>query len=243
MSFVPAVGTISFAATEAIGEPEVREARGLERRAVVPGREGFGLLLLAVGVLLFFMVFLLSMPEAQTGGGSGPLAGTPARGQNPDNPSDNPRLVTIPAQSCTVSPGASVTLADDEGETQAVFTDGQNGIEITATESQIEARGPNDRFIGEAASSFPTPNDRSFSTRGNYTVVTSTGIACAGGGAAQNQGNRAQQKQNVVPKTTPRRPLPPTGGLPLPVAVAGFALMGVGLLGFGLTVRRGQRRR
>jgi hypothetical protein len=204
-----------------------------------------GLLLLAFVVLLFSMIFLLSAPEAQTGGGAGPPAGTAARGQNPNNPSDNPRLITIPAQSCTVSPGATVTLADDEGETQAVFTEGQNGIEITATESQIEVRGPDDRFIGEAASAFPTPNDRSFSTRGNYTVITSTGIACAGGGTArdqtntQNQSSRDRQKNKVIPKTTPRRPLPPTGGLPVHVIVGSLVLTGAGLLGACLVMRRG----
>ena len=40
----------------------------------------------------------------------------------------------------------------------------------------------------------------------------------------------------------PRKPLPPTGGLPVYVTVAGFVLVGAGLLGLGVGIRRGQRR-
>jgi hypothetical protein len=40
----------------------------------------------------------------------------------------------------------------------------------------------------------------------------------------------------------PRKPLPPTGGLPVYVTVAVSILAGTGLLGLGVGIRRGQRR-
>jgi hypothetical protein len=40
----------------------------------------------------------------------------------------------------------------------------------------------------------------------------------------------------------PKKPLPPTGGLPVYGTVAGFVLVGAGLLGLGVGIRRGQRR-
>lgn len=40
----------------------------------------------------------------------------------------------------------------------------------------------------------------------------------------------------------PRKPLPPTGGLPVYATVAGFILAGTGLLALGIGIRRGQRR-
>jgi Excalibur calcium-binding domain len=105
-----------------------------------------------------------------------PLAGTPAQGTNPDSPSSPPDLVTIAAQGCTVSEGASITLEDPDG-TQAQFVDGQRGIEITSTGGQISIVGPNDDYIGDHAVSSSDPG---FDTAGDYAVVTTTGIACDG---------------------------------------------------------------
>ncbi len=61
--------------------------------------------------------------------------------------------------------------------------------------------------------------------------------AQAGGASAES--SRDRQRRNVMPKTTPRRPLPPTGGPPVSVMVAGLVLTGAGLLGACLMVRRG----
>jgi hypothetical protein len=70
---------------------------------------------------------LFTLPAAAQ---EGSLLGTPAQDTNPDSPSSPPDLVTIAAQGCTVSEGASITLEDPDG-TQAQFVDGQLGIEIT----------------------------------------------------------------------------------------------------------------
>ena len=108
----------------------------------------------------------------------GPPAGTLAPGTNPDSPSSPPDLVTIAAEGCTVSEGASITLEDGDG-TQALFVDGQLGIEITSTSDQITIVGPNDDYIGDHAVSSSDPG---FDTAGDYAVVTTAGIACQGGG-------------------------------------------------------------
>jgi Tol biopolymer transport system component len=106
----------------------------------------------------------------------GPLPGTPAQGTNPDSPSSPPDVVTIAAQSCTVSEGASITLEDPDG-TQAQFVDGQLEIEITSTIDQISIVGPNEDYIGDHAVSSSDPG---FDTAGEYAVVTTTDIACDG---------------------------------------------------------------
>ena len=116
-------------------------------------------------------LFALPAPAQES-----PLAGTPAQGSNPDSPSSPPDVVTIAAEGCTVSEGASITLEDPDG-TQAQFVDGQLEIEITSTGGQITIVGPNDDYIGDHAVSSSDPG---FDTAGEYTVVTTTGIACQG---------------------------------------------------------------
>jgi hypothetical protein len=109
--------------------------------------------------------------------GSGPPAGTPATGTNPDNPAGNPDLITIPAAGCDVSPGASVTVQDGDGTT-ATFVDGQAGITITGTSSDLQVKGPNDQNMGDLVQT----SDPGFDTDGDYTVVRTTGISCQGAG-------------------------------------------------------------
>jgi hypothetical protein len=53
--------------------------------------------------------------------------------------------------------------------------------------------------------------------------------------------NRPQGGRTVV--NVPRKPLPPSGGLPVYGTVAGFVLTGAGLLALGLLIRRGSRER
>jgi hypothetical protein len=113
----------------------------------------------------------------------GPLPGTSAQGSNPDSPSSPPDLVTIAAQGCTVSEGASITLEDPDG-TQAQFVDGQLGIEITSTSEQLSIVGPDNDYIGNHAVSSSDPG---FDTAGDYAVVSTAGIACQGASPPPNQ--------------------------------------------------------
>jgi hypothetical protein len=155
----------------------------------------------------------------------------------------------IPARGCTVSEGASVTLADYDG-TQAKVVD-ERGVDITAAASQISIKITGDQFFSEVAT-FPDPNDDDFDTgnsAGGLTVVTSTGIACQGTGTQQapqvqqpSDGDRgaaevqyaADRDDEVIKATVPKKELPLTGGMPL----AGLALIGFGLFVAGVSVFR-----
>ena len=123
-------------------------------------------------------LFTLPAPAQES-----PLTGTPAQGTNPDSPSSPPDLVTIAAEGCTVSEGASITLEDPDG-TQAQFVDGQLGIEITSTGGQISIVGPPDDYIGDHGVSSSDPG---FDTAGDYAVVSTAGIACEGASPPPNQ--------------------------------------------------------
>jgi hypothetical protein len=197
-------------------------------------------------IVSLFVVGLFVVPAIAQENGAGPPAGTPARGSNPDNPAGNPDLITIPAEGCRVSEGASVTLKDDEGETQARFVDGSRGIEITATDNQIRIQGPNEEYIGNLAT-FPDPNDDDFSTDGIYTVVSTTGISCQGTGASQQpaednaagtQYNAAEDQYGEVMKGTipHKKTLINTGGPSLPM-IAGV-IVALGLVGLGIVLLR-----
>jgi hypothetical protein len=110
--------------------------------------------------------------------GSGPPADTPAPGT--DTNGDTTRdIATIAANKCRVSPGASVTLSDYDG-TRARFVDGRLGINITATENELTIQGPPDESLEQnAVEKFP---DTSFFNDGDWTVVSTTGIACQSAG-------------------------------------------------------------
>ena len=145
--------------------------------ATPPGGLAF---FLCTAIVMVVCVGLFALPAAAQ---ESPLAGTPAQGTNPDSPSSPPDLVTIAAEGCTVSEGASVTLEDGDG-TGALFVDGQLGIEITSAGGQIRIEGPDDDFIGDHAFSTSDPG---FDTDGDYTVSTTTGIACEGGGTTPDE--------------------------------------------------------
>ena len=145
-----------------------------------PAKSLGGLFLFLCTALVMVCLGLFAVPAAAQ---EGPLPGTPAQGTNPDSPSSPPDLVTIAATGCTVSEGASITLEDGDG-TQARFVDGQLGIEIASTSDQISIVGPNDDYIGDHAVSSSDPG---FDTAGDYAVVSTTGIACQGGGTTPEE--------------------------------------------------------
>jgi|SRR5215204_6049635 len=170
----------------------------------------------AAFALLCILLTLLVLPAgAQEAAGIPP--GTPARGTNPDNPRGNPDVVTIATEGCRVAEGASVTLQDDENETRAIFTDNQQEIEIFDVDGRVRIKGPNDDLLSDHAR-FPDADDTSFSTNGNYKVVSSTGITgCRGESAspAQDQYGAVDDPKGVVSDTSTGKKMPPTGGPPL----------------------------
>jgi hypothetical protein len=150
----------------------------MRKRALATPRGGLFFFLCTALSVMCLGLFALSAPAQES-----PLTGTPAQGTNPDSPSSPPDVVTIAAQGCTVSEGASITLEDPDG-TNALFIDGQLEIEITSTGAQITIVGPNDDYIGDHAYSSSDPG---FDTAGDYTVVTTTQIACEGASPPPNE--------------------------------------------------------
>ncbi len=180
-------------------------------------------------VLSCFIVVLIGGPAgAQDSGGIPP--GTAATGVDTDNTNSPPDLIEVAASDCTVSPGASITLEDGDG-TRAVFTDQQRGITISAQDGSPTIVGPTGDYIGDHAT-FPDA-DTAFDTDGDYSVVSSTGVTCGGGGttAADDQyaPGPVNDPKGVLPETVVVRKVPRTGGPPY-IALAAVALLSVALI-------------
>jgi len=208
-----------------------------------------------VFVLICIVVVLVALPAgAQDSGGIPP--GTAANGVDTDNNNSPPDVILVEADACTVSPGASITLEDGDG-TQAIFTDGEREITISDQGGNPQIEGPVDDYVGDHAT-FPD-TDTAFDTDGDYTVVSSTGITCEGGDAAddatpppaddatppaddkkvtpvedqykpgEKPGDVANPK-DVVPDTAVKgKKIPNTGGPPY-IALAAIALLSVALI-------------
>jgi hypothetical protein len=180
-------------------------------------------------VLSCFVLVLIAVPAgAQDSGGIPP--GTAATGVDTDNTNSPPDLIDVAASDCTVSPGASITLEDGDG-TRAVFTDQQRGITISAQDGSPTIAGPSGDYIGDHAT-FPD-TDTSFDTDGDYSVVSSTGVTCGGGGATpaddQYRAGPVDDPKGVMPETVVIRKVPRTGGPPY-IALAAVALLSVALI-------------
>lgn len=210
-----------------------------------------------VFVLICIVVVLVALPAgAQDSGGIPP--GTAANGVDTDDNNSPPDVILVEADTCTVSPGASITLEDGDG-TQAIFTDGEREITISDENGSPKIEGPVDDYVGDHAT-FPD-TDTAFDTDGDYTVVSSTGITCEGGDAADDDatpppadddatppaddkkvtpvedqykpgekpGDVANPK-DVVPDTAVKgKKIPDTGGPPY-IALAAIALLSVALI-------------
>ena len=180
-------------------------------------------------VLLCFVLVLLAVPVgAQDNGGIRP--GTAATGLDTDNNSSPPDVIDVAASDCTISPGASITLEDGDG-TRAVFTDKERGITISAPNGRPQIVGPVGDYIGDHAT-FPDA-DTAFDTDGDYSVVTSTGVTCGGGGTTatddQYELGPVNDPKGVMPETVVVDKVPRTGGPPY-VALAAVALLSVAFI-------------
>ncbi len=195
--------------------------------------------------LLFIVLIAIAVPVGAQESDGGIPAGTPARGSNPENASDNPTLITIAVSGCTVSEGASVTVEDGDGTT-ARFVDGQRGIEIMGADGEVRIEGPTGDFIGNHA---VETSDPGFDTDGDYAVVSSAGIACRTAGEPSGEGDEdadddgpddqqyGDRKEDVIVETVPDKPLPKTGGFPL-LFGAGLMLLAATFFGSRVIGRR-----
>jgi len=175
-----------------------------------------------------FVLVLATPVGAQESGGIPP--GTAATGVDTDNNNSPPDVIDFAASDCTVSPGASITLEDGDG-TRAVFTDQQRGITISAPNGRPTIVGPPGDYVGDHAT-FPDA-DTAFDTDGDYSVVSSTGVTCGGGGTTaaddQYRPGPVDNPKGVMPETVVVRKVPRTGGPPY-IALAAVALLAVALI-------------
>ncbi len=234
---------------------------------MVLGRKEISVLLLAIGGLLFFGVFLLSVSsDAQTGGGStgGGSTGASRVGQPDEGCAVPTEVERFDGSANQVSPAFNITgntfrlsyeitdLDDDPGfDSFSIRPIGENGIGV-GNSVLVFDEGSGSENILEGPGAFTLQIE---SEGFEYTVIVEDCTSAASGnrvapapGASpappSAESSRDRQRRNVMRNTTPNRRLPPTGGLPVSssVVVTGFVVVGAGLLGLGL-VRRGGRRR
>ena len=168
----------------------------------------------AVFALACFALALCVLPAGAQDGGI--PSGTAANGVDTDDNNSPPDVIVVAANGCIVAAGASITLEDGDG-TRAIFTDGDRGITIVAQDGHPRIEGPPGDFVGDHAR-FPTSDD-AFDTDGDYSVVSSTGVTdCTGGDAApvddQYDSGNVDDPDDVVPNTSSKTKIPPTGGPP-----------------------------
>jgi hypothetical protein len=188
----------------------------------------------AFALLCIVLVLFVLPAGAQDGGGIPP--GTAANGVDTDANNSPPDVIVVAASDCTVSPGASITLEDGDG-TQAIFTDGDRGITISAQNGHPRIAGPPGDFVGDHAR-FPD-TDTAFQTDGDYSVVTSTGVACEGGGESPTDNQYSNDDtpppgdvnnpDDVIPDTSSNTQIPDTGG-PHYLAFGALMFLSVALL-------------
>src|SRR5919112_611653 len=158
----------------------------------------------AVFVLICIVVVLVALPAgAQDSGGIPP--GTAANGVDTDDNNSPPDVILVEADACTVSPGASITLEDYDG-TQAIFTDGEREITISDQDGSPKIEGPVDDYVGDHAT-FPD-TDTAFDTDGDYTVISSTGITCEGGDAADDDATPPPTDDDTTPPAEDKKGAP-----------------------------------
>ncbi len=211
------------------------------RVAVVLGRRGLSILLLAVGVLIAFLVTLRAVPsEAQADCREVASIGPETTNQ---------RVGPVQIRGDTIRVEGEVT-AEDPDRFSALSIDlegeGEDGLPAFDFVSITET-GPFQENILEGPGSY-TFNIESTEAV-TYTVTISDCGESPPGDTSTPQGDPStpvpraiqEQKGKIIPKTIPRRRLPPTGGLSTYAMVTGSILVGAGLLGLGLVVRRGSR--
>ncbi|MBA3473109.1 MAG: hypothetical protein H0T57_07745 [Rubrobacter sp.] len=217
-------------------------------------RKRFSAFLLAIAALVFSTVFYLVLlsttpSDAQTGGGTtggdgncpgarvvDVTTGTGNKQTPVFNITGTSFRITIEIEPSDVDPDLVSVTANVESPDEDVFTNfSKDGF---GTDSSIINEGPGRFFLD-----LNTAN-------AEYTVTTEdcTGTSQDGDITTEPSAPRPPPtpdpppKRDVIRGTIPKKPLPPTGGLPVYVMVTGSILAGTGLLGLGIVIRRGSRR-
>jgi hypothetical protein len=175
------------------------------------GSIGFSVALLVATGLVFCGILLTAAPsEAQDLDCSDFDSQEEARNELEDNPSDPNNLDADDGTACeSLSSGSAHGNDQDDDSATPSTQDDQDGEDRDGLPSSQNTA----RAGGAVAQSSP-------------------------GEATTELRNRAR-RDRFVRGTVPNKPLPPTGGLPVYVAVTGSLLAGVSLFGLGLLIRQG----
>jgi hypothetical protein len=191
----------------------------------------------AIALLVAAVVFsmLLAAPAVSQAQAVDPLAGEAARiTESTEDPNNNDIVdrIVITAAGCEVAGDATVTVEDNDG-TQVELTNGGN-VTITADGEQVTIVGT--EAGGNLGGISPTGGDNQFGTVDQTVtgkVIGSTGITCSGAGGDDGDGDNddtpaddqydsngddpgdVNNPDDVMDDTTPGKPLPKTGGIPL----------------------------
>jgi hypothetical protein len=220
-------------------------------KRVYLNRTAISVLLLAVGVLASFSVLLLAIPSEAQQGNEGCA---------------NPRQVrTFNGTQNQITPAFNITgntfrlrydltdLDEDPGfDSFSIRPIAEDGIGVGDSVLVFDP-GSGSQNILEGPGSFTLEIE---SDGFDYEVVVDDCTGTASGNAENSEPSAAQnnepstaqangnqdRRSRVIPKTIPRKRLPPTGGIPAYVTMAGAILTGVGLLGVGFVIRQRSRR-
>ena len=192
-------------------------------------RKGISVLLLVVGALVTFTVMLFTVPS---------------EAQQSNEGCANPREVrTFDGTQNQITPAFNITgntfrlrydvtdLDEDPGfDSLSIRPIAEDGIGVGDSVLVFDP-GSGSKNILDGPGSF-TLEIESEGFEYNVIVEDCTGTA---------PGNAQDRESKVIPKTIPKKRLPPTGGIPAYAIVTGAIVTGVGLLGVGFVVRQRPR--
>jgi len=252
---------------------------------VVSGRRETSVILLVVGALLFYGVFLLSTPSnAQTNGDTNDGNTSNEGCDDPDevaffDGTENRRTgefeitgdtFRLTYDATVIDPDEfaafSIDVLDEDGRlvdfTPVVEDDDEDSINVLEGPGRFRLEIDSENFeyaiaVDDCAGTDQDDEDTNDGDRndrdrdevdrdqedlGEEDRTDEDRVDGDRNDQGRNAPSRTREPANVIRKTIPKKPLPPTGGLPVSTVVAGLVLTGAGLLALGLGVRRGRRR-
>jgi hypothetical protein len=218
----------------------------LRGRIVSLDRKGISVLLLAVGALVTFTVVLSTVPSEAQQGNEGCADPRQVR---TFNGTQNQITPAFDITGNTFRLRYEVTDLDDEPgfDSLSIRPIAEDGIGVGDSVLVFDP-GNGSKNILEGPGSFTLEIE---SEGFEYNVIVEDCTGTAPGNTQDGETStpqevssppKARREEKVIPKTIPKKRLPPTGGIPAHAIMTGAILTGVGLLGVGLVVRQRPRR-
>src|SRR5215210_6099197 len=140
---------------------------------------------------------------------------------------------------------STATSSDPDLATVSIFVYPQGETAAFVTSFDVNGGNDDSSIVNAGPGSFYL-NILSANAEYTITVEDCTGTASGNtqdGETSTAQANGSQDRRSkVIPRTIPKKRLPPTGGVPAYAIMTGAILTGVSLLGVGFVVRQRSRR-